>query len=64
MIKMAATPIYGKNPSPEPAEPRNLACSIGDSFHHCSNDDPGVTSDLALFYGKVKFGNLGFSITK
>ena len=37
MTKMAATPIYGKNPSkyssPEPAGrfPRNLVCSIGDS---------------------------------
>ena len=31
----------------------NLAISIGDS---CSNDD--------LFYGKVKFGNFGFSIGK
>ena len=25
----------------------------------CSNDDPGVTD---LFYGKVKSGNLGFSM--
>ena len=37
MTKMAATPIYGKNPSkiysPEPAGrfPQNLVCSIGDS---------------------------------
>ena len=36
MTKMAATPIYGKNPSkssPEPAGgfPRNLVCSIEDS---------------------------------
>ena len=37
MTKMAATPIYGKNPqkssSPEPAGEflRNLVCSIGDS---------------------------------
>ena len=37
MTKMAATPIYGKNPSksssPEPAGrfSRNLVCSIGDS---------------------------------
>ena len=30
----------------------------------CSNDDPGVTQSLDLFYGKVKFGNLGFSIGK
>ena len=28
----------------------------------CSNNDLG--SDLDLFYGKVKFGNLGFSIGK
>ena len=27
------------------------------------NGDPGLT-DLDLFYGKVKFGNLGFSIGK
>ena len=37
MAKVAATPIYGKTPlksSPEPASrfPRNLVCSIGDSF--------------------------------
>ena len=37
MTKMAATPIYGKNPSkslPEPAGrfSRNLECSIGDAF--------------------------------
>ena len=45
MTKMAATPIYGKNPkkssSAEPAGrfPLNLVCSI----IVCSNDDPGVT---------------------
>ena len=47
-----------KSSSPEPAGgfPRNLACSIGDS-------SPSYV-DLDLFYGKVKFGNLGFSIRK
>ena len=40
MTKMAATPIYGKNPSkPSSLElagrfPRNLVCSIGDSARH------------------------------
>ena len=29
----------------------------------CSNDGPEST-DLDLFYGKVKFGNIGFSIGK
>ena len=49
-----------KSFSPEPAGrfSRNLVCSIGDS-------SPSMTrSDLDLFYGKVKFGNLGFSIGK
>ena len=35
----------------------------------CSNDDPGLTltyftASDDLFYGKVKFGNLGFSTGK
>ena len=59
MTKMAAMPIYGKNPSkssPEPASPfpRNLVCSIGDSCPSvCSNDDPGVT--LTYFTASSNF---------
>ena len=34
------------------------------AHHSYINDDPGVTLTLDLFYGKVKFGNLGFSIGK
>ena len=44
LTKMAATPIYGKNPS-------KIFFSR-------------TWGDLDLFYGKVKFGNLGFSIGK
>ena len=70
MTKMAAMPIYGKKPSKIffsrtggpifkklGMEHRGLQPIIV-----CSNDDPGVNLDL--FYGKVKFGNLGFSIGK
>ena len=69
MTKTAAMPIYGKNPSksssPEPAGrfSRNLVCNIGDSSP--SKFVQMMTwSDLDLFYGKVKFGNLGFSVGK
>ena len=45
MTKMAAMPIYGKNPSKiffsRTRFPRNLVCSIGDSSP--SYDDPGLT---------------------
>ena len=68
MTKMAATPIYGKNPSKIFSRTggrfsRNLVCSIGDSTHH-SFFKWWPWSDLDLFYGKVNFGNLGFSIGK
>ena len=58
MTKMAAMPIYGKNPSksPEPAGPfpRNLVCSIWDSCPSvCSNDDPGVT--LTFYTARSNF---------
>ena len=61
MTKMAAMPRYGKIPSKSSQElvsnfPQNLICSFRDSV--CSNDD------LDLFYGMVKFGNLGYSIGK
>ena len=71
MTKMAAMPIYGKNPS------KIFFSGTGRTDYHetwyvasddsclnivCSNDDPGV--DLDLFYGKVKFGNKGFSLGK
>ena len=54
-----------KSSSLEPVErfPRNLLCSIGES-------SPSLfvqmmtPSDLDLFYDKVKFGNLGFSMGK
>ena len=55
-----------KSSSPEPPGhlPWNLVCSIGDSgpIIICSNDDPGMT--MTLFYSKVKFGHLGFSMGK
>ena len=70
MAKMAATPIYGKNPlkiSPKPAGrfPRNLVCSNGDS-----NPSKFILFiwwpwlDLDLFYGKFQFCNLGFTKEK
>ena len=37
--------------------------SLGTSAH-CSLFKLGPWSDLDLFYGKVKFGNIGFSIGK
>ena len=55
MTKMAATPIYGKNPlnmsfsgtkRPMAGQwPWDLVCSIGDSgfYQVCSNDDPRLT---------------------
>ena len=53
-----------KSSSPEPAGwfSRNLVCSIGDSRRNHSLYKWWPWSDLDLFYGKVKFGNLGFSI--
>ena len=54
-----------KSSTPEPLDrfPRNLVCSIDDSCHRSLFKWwPWV--DLDLFYGKVKFGNLGFSMGK
>ena len=55
-----------KSSSPEPAGrfSWNLVCKHRglQPIIVCSNDDPG--SDPDLFYGKVKFGYLGFSIGK
>ena len=70
MTKMAATPIYGKNPSKiffsRTGGP--MFTKLG-MYHRglmpiivCSNDDPGVT--LTYFTVRSKFGNLGFSIGK
>ena len=42
---------------------QNLVCSIGTPAHY-SLFKWWPWSDLELFYGKVKFGNLGFSIGK
>ena len=46
--------------SPEPVDqfPQNLACSIGDS------SPLEFVQMMTLFYSKVKFGNLGFSLGK
>ena len=65
MTKMAAMSIYGKNPS------KNLLQNWQADFHetwyvasgtpaHHSLFKRWPWSDLDLFYGKVKFGNLGF----
>ena len=69
ITKMAALPIYGKKPSkiftPELVDwfPRNLVCCIGDS---CPSYLFKWWSwvDLDLFYGKVKFGNIGLIYSK
>ena len=65
MTKMAAMPIYGKNPlkssSPEPKGqwPCGLVCSIGDigpmKFEKNDSLESAEGRDLDLFYGKVKF---------
>ena len=65
ITKMAATPIYGKNPSKSSSrEPgadfhETWYIASGTPAHH-SLFELGPWSDLDLFYGKVKFGNLGF----
>ena len=70
MTKMAAMPIYGKNPSKiffsgtgGPISKKPWSVALVTPAHH------GLFKwwswvDLDLFYGKVKFGNLGFSIEK
>ena len=58
---MAATPIYGKNPSKFFFSRTDGPISTKLGMQHlgllpsivCSNDDPGVT---LTYYGKVKFG--------
>ena len=69
MTKMAAMPINGKNPSKIFSVTSRPISTKHGMYHQglqpiivCSNDDPGVT--VNLFYGKVKFGNLCFSIGK
>ena len=65
MIKMAATPIYGKNPSKiffsDIHETWYVA--FGTPAHH-SLFKWWPWSDIDIFYGKVKFGNLCFSTGK
>ena len=70
MTKMAATPIYGKNPASILFSGTGGPISTKRDIYHwglqpiivCSNDD--ASSDLDLFYCKIKFGNLGFSMGK
>ena len=69
MTKMAAMPIYGKNL-------KNLLLQNQKSYDletwHVASGTQALQSlykwlpwvDLDLFYGKVKFGNIGFSIGK
>ena len=67
MTKMAAMPIYGKNPLKN-----RLLQNLQADFHETRYVASGTpanhslfklspSSDLDLFYGKVKFGYLGFS---
>ena len=69
MTKMAAMPKYGKNPSTNLLRNRQadfhktLYVVSGTPAHH-SLFKWWPSSDLDLFYGKVKFGNLGFSMGK
>ena len=70
MTKMAATPIYGKNPSKiffsRTGGP--IFSKLGMKHRGllpiivCSNDDPGVT--LTYFTERSKFRNLGFCMGK
>ena len=67
MTKMAATPIYGKNPSKIFSGTRRsistkLVCSIGDSSLSCSNDDPRVT--LTYFTARSNLVTRAFLIEK
>ena len=66
MTKMVTMPIYGKNLSKVfsgtggPISTKLGMYNLGlQPIIPCSNDDPGVTYD-----GKVKFGNLCFSMGK
>ena len=68
--KMAAKPIYGKNPSKIFLSGTSGPISTKLGMKHwwllriiiCSNDDPGLT--LTYFMAGVKFGNIGLSIEK
>ena len=70
MTKMAARPIYGKNPSKiffsrtgRPIFTKTwYVASWTPAHHNLFKWWPWV--DLDLFYGRVKFGNLGFSMGK
>ena len=70
MTKMAAMPIYGINPLKIFFSGTTWQILIKLCMKHqrpkpfiiCANYDPGLT--LTLFYGKVKFCNLGFYMGK
>ena len=70
MTKMAAMPIYGKNHKKiffsRTRSPMILKLGMKHRglklYKVYINGDPGLT--LTYFYGKVKLGNLGFSIGK
>ena len=71
MTKMAATSIYmyGKNPSKSSS--RNQQADFYETLYVASETPVHHSlfkwwpwSDLDLFYGKVKFGNIGFYIGK
>ena len=70
MTKMAATPIYGKKPfknlflQNRQADFHETWYVVSRTPAHHSVFKLWPCSDLDLFYGKVKFGNLGFSIGK
>ena len=70
MTKMATMPIYGKNPSKIfSGTGRPISTKLGMKHRglqpiiDCSNENPRVTLTY-IFYGKVKFRNLGFSTGK
>ena len=61
MTKMAAMPIYGKNPSKIFSETWYVVSGTP-THYNLFKWWPWV--DLDIFHGKDKFGNLGFSIGK
>ena len=70
MTKMAAMPTYGKNPlkilftgTGRPMFYETWYVASGTPAHH-SLFKWWPLSDLDLFYGKIKFGCLGFSMGK
>ena len=66
MINMATLPIYGK--TLQNLFLRNRRADIHETWYVASGTPANYSlfkwpwSDLDLFYGKVKFGNLGFSV--